>query len=190
MTKKIFLILMFSFLYFIFYGKGEAMQLESLSGNQLKLSIKTDKESYSIGETLQISYIIENTSNKNLIFVNWNKGYKANWIKIYDKNKKELSWQKQVIYELARYLSKDSYIKIPKKDKLVLEIKGKIINDNNKIIIDFDDSSIILDGPGDYYVKGAYDSLESWRNDGKRLYSLKDVWIGKIESNEIRIEIK
>ncbi|MBU1122107.1 MAG: hypothetical protein ABIH71_03140 [Candidatus Omnitrophota bacterium] len=181
--------------------------------NSLTLNIETNKKNYFIDENLVITYIIQNISDRDIIFVNSNKGYSANWIKGYDNKENELTWLKKIIYELEIHLNRDKYIIIPKGQRYTLDIIGKItkadsdkiwpqyedfedttskvkkIETHNKLWIDFENSVIALNDVGKYTLKGVYESLDIWKEEGEKLYNLKNIWVGQINSNKVEITI-
>lgn len=216
MNKRILLIIIIIPVVFVWlniYNKGKSMTLKTNAKNLLTLKIEVEKNVYFVGEDLKINYITQNISDEDIVFVNWDKGYKTNWIKAYDSERDEMTWLRTLIYELEIYLDKNRYVIIPKGQRYTVGIMGKIVKtegdkfwpqfedfgassgkvkniDDSKIWIEFDDSLIALKDVGEYTLKGVYESLDMWKKDGELLYNLNNIWTGKIESNEIKINIK
>jgi len=198
MAKKLtigFLFTLVSFL-FIYSCKGEGKM-----SNDIQLILKIDKETAAIGNTVRFTYTFFNNSPNSVHILPWGGNYAIDWISAYDNNGKKLIGLPMEFSEIKFLPSKDDFIFLGPKERYSIVVEGKLIKaelskfnrDNNRkysgVFIDFDNSVIFLEKPGNFIIKGGYSALEEWREKGKKLYNLKNIWVGKLESNDLEIAV-
>ena len=193
---------MLVFLFVLFCLSVLAVKGDETMNNNVSLTLEADKEQYSVGEKITLSYSFFNNTSESIYIVPWGGHYTTNWIVAYDKNGNKLPSLPLGVYELKFIPSKDDFICIPPSKSYSIQIEGKIINtelakfkDEKRekykgIFIDFNNSAIYLKEPDVFDIKAFYSGMEKWKEQGEKVCDLKNVWAGNLESRKIRIVIK
>lgn len=184
--------------FLIFYGSlvwgGNTMS------DDIKLTLTSDKNIYSVGESIKFTYTFLNSGSKPVYILPWGGHYCTNWISAYSEGKK-LQNLPLVIYELKTIPKKEEFIRLGTKESHSISIQGKIVrttlskfgSTNQKkykgLFIDFDNSAMYLEKTGTFKVKAFYSGSADWKIKGKELYNLDNVFIGNLESDELKITI-
>ncbi|MDP2939999.1 MAG: hypothetical protein Q8O13_07975 [Candidatus Omnitrophota bacterium] len=181
----------------IFLSKGE----ENMTAN-INLILKAAKETYLIGDEINLTYTFLNENDHSIYLLPWGGHYTTNWIVAYNEQDVKLADLPLVRYEIKFIPLKEDFVFIGPKKSYSITIKGKVIKsefsrfdrkDQKKykgFFIDFNNSAIFLEKSGDFTIKAFYDGKTEWRDKGKELYGLNNILVGKLESNEIKIIIK
>lgn len=181
----------------VFLVKGE-----SAMTNDISLILQANKENYFIGDNVEFTYTFFNNGLQSVYVLPWGGHYATNWIAIYDDRDIKLQDLPLVVCELKFMPLKEEFIRIEPKQSYSIFVKGKIVKTtlskfglekNEKIkglFINFDNSAIYLKKSGSFKVKAFYQGMDEWSKKGKELYGLDNIFVGNIESKELRIIIK
>jgi len=172
------------------------------SNQEVKLSLKTDKEAYCIGDAVILEITFSNNSSKSIYLLPWNGGYSVNWLMAFDIDEQKKG-SFPLVYRDIKFmpLFKD-YILINPNSKYSITLKGKIFNgelskfnrDYEKkyqgLFLNFGDSAIFLNSIGSFGLQAFYVGKNEWADIAKKKYNIDGIILEKLESNKIHIEVR
>ena len=175
---------------------------DEIMENNINLRLESDKARYSIGETIKFTYSFVNNSSSFVCILPWGGHYFTNWIVAYDKNEERLQDLPLVILELKFSPSKEDFVFIPPRGTHAINIEGKIVKTelskygakgqkkHKGLFINFGNSAINLKRAGEFTIKAIYDGMDTWEEQGSKLFNGENVWAGKLESNKLKIAVE
>ncbi len=175
---------------------GASSICEAAMPNPLHLTISIDKNNLAVGATVRIDFVLKNTGDSDLSVVG--RGlYESDWIKVFDPQARPMSSHKKI--ELSVRWPNDSEVLILRKGETSKKVFiGTIRKDQvmvvNKLVeqhglfLDFQNSSIQLEGPGTYTIKANYQSDDLWGKQAKNRF--KNIWGGELVSNAVKFHLK
>lgn len=177
---------------FVIVGGIKTMAAEE----NLTLSLNTDKETYKVGDIININYKLKNDSEEDILITTLGL-WAVDKIKVFDGSGQEMQGIKLAKYSVRMIPKEDDFKTIRAKDSFLMAIKVKVkygtINIGTVykgLYLDFNDSCILLpNGEGIYMLKGIAKGNENWRIEGEKRYGFTNIWSGEIESNEVKIKI-
>lgn len=170
--------------------------LYTASAFALELKIETDKNAVGLGDNIIINFHLINVSEEVIRIVPW---YRHNWIGIYDEKGNRLREIALVVYDLKIFPDDKDYILLSPKESFDTAFKGTIRNDEPDLgatrpkikgyWIDFEDRAVVLDGTDKFLIRARYKGDQFWKEEGEKRYGFKNIWVGEVESNAVRISI-
>lgn len=166
----------------------------------LQLSIQLDKEAYRIGDSVTISYTLQNVGQRPLMILPWGGEYATNWIyglSVDGERETLLKTIHKVMYELKLIPERNDFINLePGKSftrkftaKLSTEIPSKEAPEASRFALDFGDSAILFPAPGRYFLQGYFTGKDRWSEEGNRRYGISNVFVGEVRSEKISLTI-
>ena len=141
-----------------------------------------------------IVYTLENISQHDLTIVPWGREYATNWIQGFlDKNYDEggLHSVRKVLYELEPTPKRSDFVTLRPKGTFEHRFKAKLVKKHREagnreyLALDFEDSEIVLAGPGHYLLQGRFEGKDRWSQIGKQNFGFSEVFVGEIRSEKI-----
>jgi hypothetical protein len=193
--KIILILIVVSF--FLNFGcstKGSKTEMDT----KLKLFVETDKEVYSIEDSIRITCYFKNMGDRNIRILPWRREYTTNWINIFDLKNQQMKEIKRVIYELKIFPDEDDFVLLKPNEVYSVVFqgsieKGEVMSINREkhkgLFIDFKNSAVILEGGGEYIIEATYEGKTSWKQEALKRYNFTNVFSGKVTSDKVKIKI-
>jgi len=179
---------------------GETFSNDYDSNVRISLSIVPDKKIIRVGGHISLEHIIKNDSPINIYIIPWGGIYSTSWISFFREKNKKLPSLKQIVFSKKNIPDKTDFILLSPGESFSTTISGNVVTKKevnietglsfDGLFIDFDDSSIFLNKEGIFFVQGFFRIIEELKAEGENRYNLKNIWVGSVESNIVKILIK
>lgn len=207
MKKKVLIIVLCGIIIAMTVLFSNTMGKELIMQNKLVLKIQINKEKYKLGDNFEVTYILQNVSDKPIIILPWRFEYATNILTIYDKKEqKNVEKLRLLIYELKFIPQREDFVVILPRNVYTKTFGGIIKKENMSkfdqnsssknlgklsLVIDFNDSAFLLEENNrEYIISAIYKTDPNAIKKGKELYGLTDVWKDMIKSNEIEFVVE
>lgn len=172
----------------------EAGMSESLS-----LTIRTNNDTFSLGETVEIVYCLKNNSKNPITVLKWEGApYPTRKLKFIGPDGKELKSVRTVFYDITMFLPRDHYVTLKSGEDFCMNFSAVLDLataeemeqiGSQKPVLRFPECYIPLNDFETFKVVGRYEISERLRIEGEQRYSIDNIWTGKLFSGGTAIKI-
>ncbi|WDT75583.1 MAG: hypothetical protein MPW16_20235 [Candidatus Manganitrophus sp.] len=171
------------------------VQIEEVSSPALQISAVMSKTKIKVGEPIEISCIIENSSNTAVTARPSLYGFPSDYIRFFDPDQMEMDSGFSEFPEAK--LERDSYVRLNPGNQVTLRFMAVFRGPNRpevpvplkSFIVDIDKSSIFLRGGYNYSVRCQFQQDEDELETSKR-FGIENLWVGRIISDPIELTIQ
>lgn len=171
-------------------------------GEDLKLSIQVDKETWRAGDSITIVYGLRNVGRRPLTTLPWGGEYATNWIHGFSTDGSEgaqLEIVRQTTYELKLIPDRTDFINLDPGKSFTRNFTARVSKrsppketggiEASGFSLDFGDSAMLFPGPGQYSLQASFVGMDHWSEEGRRRYGLENVFVGEIKSDKVPVTI-
>lgn len=161
----------------------------------LRLTISLDKNNVAVGDVVHIEFVLKNVGDADLAVVG--RGlYESDWIKVFDPQMQSTPSHKKIEFSVRwpndnevlilrkGESSNRTFIGTIRKDQVLV---GDKLIEKTGLFLDFQNSSIQLEGPGTYAIQGSFQSDDLWGNQAKDRF--KNIWSGQLLSSAVKFRL-